>query len=445
MMDEFDVLILGGGLAGISAALRAAELGGRVCLVEKGSMGRVGFHRRNALYMERRCAIAPGTDWDEYKKALDSETEAYSQRLKTKLDAEGVSVVEGEGRLVSPVEVSVQKKNGEYLSFKGKSVILAYGSDTRFPPTLPHEEGVVISIDEIAQLPVLPEKVLLVGSGAFASEAALGFQNRGCKVFLCSDKQELFPEMDEDFNVEIDRQLKEKKIKVLAGKRLVSFYKKGAELEITLETGIKFSVHQIIIAGDRTGVADSAEIEKLGIRLGDHHKVFVDEAMMTSLPGVYAVGSITGELTSDALSQEEGKVAAENALGKKKKLNLDWVPQTARLSPDVSYVGCTMKTAGHQGFHPIEGVFEEDSYTDINSSSSGHRNRFKVVADKRSRLIVGVQVIANQSADWISLILLLIKKGITIGNLANSTHFEGAKINGLREAARNCLQALKSP
>ena len=104
-----------------------------------------------------------------------------------------------------------------------------------------------------------------------------------------------------------------------------------------------------------------------------------------------------------------------------------------------------MKTAGHQGFHPIEGVFEEDSYTDINSSSSGHRNRFKVVADKRSRLIVGVQVIANQSADWISLILLLIKKGITIGNLANSTHFEGAKINGLREAARNCLQALKSP
>ncbi len=444
MIDEFDVLVLGGGLAGISAALRATELGGKVCLIEKEALGAAGFQRRNALFLEAWGPILPSISWDEYKQDFQLKKETYSRSMKDKLEEMGVTLVEGEGMLVSATEINVQKPDGEYFLLRGRSVILAQGSGTRFPPTLPHEEGVVISIDEIAQLPILPEKILIIGAGVFACETALGLKNRGCKVFLCSEQKELIPEMDEDFNIEIERQLKEKKIKILAGKKLVSFYKNGAELEITLETGIKFAVQQIIIAGDRFGVGPDAEIEKLGVRLGEHQKIFVDEGMMTSLPGVYAVGSITGELTSETLSQEEGKVAAENALGKKRKLNLEWVPQTVRLSPELSYVGCTMQTAGRQGFHPVEGVFERDSSIDDHGIVTQNRDKFKIVADKRSRLIVGVQVISRQSVDWMPLILLLIKKGVTVGNLANLTHSEGAGIKGLCEAARKCLLALKT-
>jgi dihydrolipoamide dehydrogenase len=302
----------------------------------------------------------------------------------------------------------------------------------------------VISIDEISQLQDLPEKILVIGNGLFAVETALGLQKRGRKVFLCSEQKELIPEMDVDFNAEIERQLKEKKIKILAGKKLISFYKNGDELGVTLETGIKFTVQQIIIADARSGVKEASELESLGIRLGEHQKIFVDEGMMTSLPGVYAVGSITGELTSDTLSQESGKIAAENALGKKRKLNLEWVPQTVRLCPDLAYVGCNMMTAGNQGFHPVEGVFEGELNASMNSSYSQKGKRFKIVADKRSRLIVGAQLISDQSSEWISMILLLIKKGATVANLANSTYPEGAEINGLCRAAQNCLRALKS-
>ena len=436
------MLVLGGGLSGVSAALRVAQLGGSVCLIERGCLGKAGFQRRNGLFMENN--ITPSMSWEEYGKVLSSETEIYSQALREKLNVAGVSVIEGEGRLASSTEISVQKNEGEHLLLKGKSVILAYGSEARFSATLPREEGVVISIDDIAQLPVLPEKVLVVGGGLFASEAALGLHNRGCKVFLCHEEKEMFPQMDEDFNVAVESQFKEKKIKILPGKKLISIYKNGDVLEITLETGIKFSVHQIIIASDRLGLELNDVAEELGVRLGDHKKILVDDSMLTSLPGVYAVGSITGELRGNTFSQEEGKVAAENTMGKKRQLNREWVPQIARLTPDVAYVGCSMKTAPQQGFHPIEGVFEENLNSSKNVPSTQTRGKYKIVADKRSRLVVGVQIISCKAADWIPMLLLLIKKGVTVGNLANCTRSEGAEINALCEAARNCSEALKS-
>jgi dihydrolipoamide dehydrogenase len=442
-MEKFDVLVLGGGLSGVSAALRAAELGGSVCLIERGDLGVAGFQRRNALFMENN--ITPSMSWEEYGETLSSETDLYSQSIKEKLDAAGVSIMEGEGRLASSTEISVQNSEGEHFLLKGKSVILAYGSDSRFSATLPREEGVVISIDEVAQLPVLPEKVLVVGGGLFASEAALGLHNRGCKVFLCHEEKEIFPQMDVDFNIAVESQFKEKKIKILPGKKLISIYKNGEELEITLETGIKFSVHQIIIAGDRLGMEVNNVAEELGVRLGDHKKILVDDSMLTSLPGVYAVGSVTGELTSNTLSQEQGKVAAENAMGKKRQLNPEWVPQIARLIPDVAYVGCSMRTAPQQGFHPVEGVFEENLKSPVKAPSPQSKGKYKIVADKRSRLIVGVQIISYQAADWIPMLLLLIKKGVTVGNLANCIRSEGTEINALCKAARNCLQGLKSP
>ncbi len=442
-MEEFDVLVLGGGLAGVSAALRVAELGGSVCLIEKGELGKAGFQRRNALFMEN--STTPSMSWEEYGKFLSSETDRHTQSVKEKLNVAGVFVIEGDGRLASSREISVQKNESEHLLLKGKSVILAYGSDSRFSATLPREKGIVISLDEITHLPVLPEKVLVVGGGLFASEAALGLHNRGCKVFLCHEDKELFPQMDEDFNNSVESQLKEKRIKILPGKKLISIYKNGDELEITLETGIKFSVHQIIIASDRLGMEVNSVAKELGVRLGDHNKILVDDTMLTSLPGVYAVGSIAGELTSNTLSQEEGKVAAENAMGKKRLLNREWVPQIARLSPDVAYVGCSMRTAPQQGFHPVEGVFEEDLNSPKNLSPSPTKGKYKVVADKRSRLVVGVQIITGQAADWIPMLLLLIKKGVTVGNLANCPRSEGTEIDALCKAARKCLQALKSP
>ena len=109
-----------------------------------------------------------------------------------------------------------------------------------------------------------------------------------------------------------------------------------------------------------------------------------------------------------SVAQEQGKVAAENSMGKKRKFNPEWVPMLSNLVQNVGYVGCSMKSALGQGFHPIEGINDDVSFVDLESET------FKIVADKRSKLVVGSQIISKEAGELIPMILLMIKKGITV-------------------------------
>lgn len=439
-MTEFDVVVVGGGLSGTQAALRVAELGGKVCLVEKEKTGLKGFLKRDILFTKNRpCNDADPILWSEQRRIQEKRAEEYSNNLEKKLKEAGVFLVQGEGSLASANEVLIQKKDKNQV-VKGSSIILAWGSEPFFSSTLPHEENVIVSIDEIFQFKNIPEKVLVLGSGKWGSEAALGFQEVGCKVFLCPDSEKIFPEMDSEFNNKVEAQLKSRKIKILFNKKITSYFKNGNDLEMTLETGIKFTTNLIVMLDQRKGLDQNKEAEKLGARLGNKGEILVDEAMLSSVSGVYAVGSVTGRRISDSMAREQGKVAAENSMGKKRQVNPEWIPEMTRLVKNVGYVGCSMKSAMNQGFHPVEGVNE---ITDFAERERGEE-LFKIVADKRSKLVVGAQILSSQAGELIPMTLLLIKKGITVANLAHSFTHEGTRFQGLSGAAQICQKAMKS-
>ena len=194
--------------------------------------------------------------------------------------------MKGEGSLASQNEVLVKEDNQSQL-IKGKSVVLASGSEPFFWSTLPQEKNKIISIDEISNLEILPEKVLIVGSGKSGAEAAIGFQELGCRVFLCTDSAEILPEMDSEISSKVEAQLKSRKIKVLANKKIISYFKNGTELEITLETGIKFTTNLIVMVDHRKGLEQNKIAENLGARLGLKGDILIDDLLMSSIPGVY--------------------------------------------------------------------------------------------------------------------------------------------------------------
>jgi len=438
-MTGFDVVVVGGGLSGTQAALRVAELGGDVCLVEKEKIGKRGFLKRNILFTKYRHGNGyDSIKWSEQLDKQEKLAEEYSDSLKEKLEKAGVVLVEGDGNLASPNEILVQRIDKSQL-IKGKSIILAWGSEPFFSSTLPREEHVIVAIDELNRFKSIPEKILIMGSGKWGSEAALGFQELGCKVFLCPNSDEIFPELDAEFNIKAEDQLKSRKIKILFNKKIISYFKDGNDLEMTLETGIKFTTNLIVMLDERKGMCQNKEVEKLGARLGNKGEILVDDGMMTSIPGVYGVGSISGMRVTDSMAKEQGKVAAENAMGKKRQINPELIPATTQLAQKIGYVGCSMKSALHQGFHPVEGVNENISLYD-----DAGPEVFKIVADKRSKLVVGVQMISSHVDELIPIILLLIKKGITVANLANSFSYEKTRFQGLCNAAKTCLKAMKS-
>ena len=437
-MTGFDVVVLGGGISGTRAALKAADLGAKVCLIEKEVLGKKGFLRRNVLLPEGcyKSGKEPKI-WEEHLSNKKKLAEKFCEDLEVKLNSAGIVLKHGMGSLASQNEILIEGENDSQL-VKGGSLILACGSEPSFSETLPREENIIISIDEILQLKILPEKVLIVGSGKWGSEAAIGFQVLGCKVFMCTDSAEIFPEMDAEFNSKIEAQLKSRKIKYLGNKKITSFFKNGKDLEITLETGIKFTTNLIVMVDQRKGIEQNKIAESLGARLGSKGEILVDDLMMSSIPGVYGVGSIAGKLVADSVAQEQGKVAAENSMGKKRKFNPEWVPMLSNLVQNVGYVGCSMKSALGQGFHPIEGINDDVSFVDLESET------FKIVADKRSKLVVGAQIISKEAGELIPMILLMIKKGVTVANLANSSSIQGTRFQALCEAARTCLKVIKS-
>ena len=437
-MTGFDVLVLGGGFSGTKAALKAADLGAKVCLIEKGILGQKGFLRRNVLLPEGFYESGKEQKiWDEHLSNKKKLANKFCESLEAKINSAGIILKQGKGTLASQNEILIEAENNSQV-IKGGSLILACGSEPSFPTTLPREENIIISIDEIFQLKKLPEKVLIVGSGKWGSEAAIGFQVLGCKVFMCTDSPEIFPEMDSEFNSKIEAQLKSKKIKILANKKIVSFFKNGKDLEITLETGIKFTTNLIVMVDQRKGIEQNKIAESLGARLGRKGEILVDNLMMSSIPNIYGVGSISGKWVEDLMSQEQGRVAAENSMGKKRTFNPELVPVIHKLVQNVGYVGCSMKSALGQGFHPIEGINDNVSFV------KSQLETFKIVADKRSKLVVGAQVISKDAGELIPMILLMIKKGITVANLANSNSIQDTRFQALCDAARTCFKAIKS-
>jgi len=450
-VETFDLIIIGAGTAGVSAAMRASEKGSRVCIIEQQKIGGSCFNKGlypiqlglNLLKNNKsEFSRDGGVDFKKLFSTITNTTSSLSQLWEKKLIDSGVRIVIGRGLPLSSDLVQV-RSNKETFDFGAKKIILATGSDPVSLPTLPFEDDIIIPTDDILRTKSIPERVFLMGAGHHSCETALFYQKLGSKVFLTSDQNRLFPDQDPDAIDYLEQSLKGQKIKLLLGKTISSYFKNKESLDITLAEGVKFQVDKIILNIDRQGNSDYLDCETLGVMRGARKELLVNDKLETGVPGIYAIGSVIGRKSRPGVSIEEGKIAADNAMGKDRSINYDLIPFIVSAELEIATVGCFSEQAHYKGFRGIEGRVESK---DLDFSYLGHLNDgfFKIVADARSGLLIGGQIISPNASKLISLLVLAIKKAMKVGALSSLAGDKSSEIEGIREAARLCSNAIKT-
>ena len=449
-METFDVIVLGAGSAGVSAALRASDQGAQVCIIEQEKIGGSCIHK--GLYPlkfglgllrnnESNFNVNGRIDSEKLFHKITGSMQLLSELWEQRLTEAGVTIKIGSGLPLSSDLVQV-RSNDKAFEIATKKIIIATGSSPVSLPTLPFEGDIIVPTDDVFKNHSIPDRVFIMGAGGHGCELSSFYQMLGSKVFLSSDHSQLFPDQDPEIINNLERSLKSLKVKLLLGKKISSYFKNNELLDITLAEGIKFQTEKIILNLDRQGNSEYLECDTLGVRVGDKKEILVNDKLETSVPDIFAVGSITGRRSRSGISEEEGKIAADNAMGKNKSINYDWIPFVFFTKPEIASVGCFAEQAHYKGFRGVEGCAKSE-YLDFSFLGEIKEGFFKIVADARSGVVIGGQFVSPNASQLISLIVLAIKKGMKVGALLSLANGKSEEIEGIREAARLCSKAIK--
>jgi dihydrolipoamide dehydrogenase len=455
-MNKFDIAIIGGGESGYFAARQAADLGAKVCLIERDTLG--GTFLNSGVFTLRKTLSALGfypssygvKDLSEVTGELDAQKvlekakslkQAYSEKWVTDLKDKGVHIEIGEGSLASAQKIEV-KAPDEVKIISSEKIILAAGSEAKHPETIPFDHETICPLESLGTCRELPEKVLIVDGGIQGAEAASLIRILGSKPFLCEQNSRVLQDEDPEIMDFYEEQIRKKRLKIILNKRIVSIYKRDGEIDVSLDGGIKFPTSKIFFGGNRTPRSETLSTQNLDIRLGEYGEVLIDEKMSTSTEGVFAIGSLTRQQRISNLNYEEAKVAVYNCLGKSRSFKSDKVPSIVYSDPQIASIGCHFDNAHYKGFRAIGGsAIIEGPNEDGTMIQQG---LLKLTIDKETKKMIGAQVVDQNASELMPILYLAIKKGLTLKDLSNLPFGMVESIKPIVNASRKILNDLKA-
>jgi len=360
-----DVVILGGGSGGYAAALRAAELGLQVVLVERDKLGGTCLHRgcipTKALLHAAEVvdtvkesasfgiqATFEGIDLPAVNGYRDKVVEKLYKGLQGLIKSRKIEVVAGEGRLTAPDTVTVDGRE-----IKAKNVVLATGSRPKSLPGLELDGKRVISSDDALKLDHVPASVVILGAGAIGCEFASVWRSFGAEVTLVEALPHLVPLEEESSSKLLERAFRKRGIAFELGARFQGVTASDTGVIVTLESGKTIEAEQLLVAVGRGPVSEGLGYEEAGVKL-DRGYVVVDEYCRTGVPGIYAVGDLIPTLQLAHVGFAEGILVAEQIAGlDPAPVDYDGVPRVTYSEPEVASVGLTGVIAKERGYDVV--------------------------------------------------------------------------------------------
>lgn len=454
-MEQFDIAIIGSGSAGYVAAIRAAELGKKVAIIEHREIGGTCLNRgciptkallkAAEVYSEIKESKTFGINIENvsYDTIAIQKRKAYVVRrlvsgVEFLLKARKIVVKKGTGRLLD--EHTLEITNGvNNEQIKAKDIIIATGSEPAIIPAFKIDRKNVITSDEALNITKPPKDILIVGAGAIGIEFGTFLSMFGTKVTIVEMMPQVVPTLkDKKIASIVERLLKKKGIIVKTGVKIEKIEIKGEGNVVSiLSNGEAIQTEKVLVSIGRKFNSDDIGLEKIGIKT-EKGRIIVNEKLRTNVSNIYAIGDVVGGLLLAHKAQREGVVVSEIISGKDIKMDYRVVPWAIFSNPEIASVGLTDEEAKQKG---IETVIGEFPFTANGKALSINmtEGEVKVVADKNTNEVIGAQIIGPEASIMIAELALAIEKHLSLRDIADTIHTHPTLPEVTMEAAKDAL------
>jgi dihydrolipoamide dehydrogenase len=455
-MSSYDVVVIGAGPGGYVCAVRASQLGLKVAVVEKQWVGgvclNVGCIPSKALLRNAEIAHTLRERGKEFGFSFDNLQLDYSAAVKRSrqvsdrltrgvgflLKKNNIKLIMGAAELVGAQKVKVTDKDGKVTELEAKNIVIATGSHTAMIPGVVADGKRILTYLEAILQTERPERVVIIGAGAIGMEFATIWSSYGTQVTVVEMLPRVLPLEDEEISTELAKNLQKRGIQLLTSTKVksVTATKTGVQVVVSNDAGEQtLEADQALVAIGFKPNIENLGLEKAGVALTERKFIQIDERMATSVPGVWAIGDVTGQLLLAHVASTQGIVCAENIAGVE-TISLDYrmMPRATYCQPQVASFGLTEAQAIEQGHTIKVGRFPFQP----NGKALGlgdYAGFVKIITDEKYGEILGAHMIGPEVSELLPELTLAQRMELTAAEIGRNVHAHPTLSEVLMEAA----------
>jgi len=425
----YDAVVIGGGPGGYACAIRIAQLGGEVCIIEKNGLGgtctqrgciptkylhSIGeIMRRSSAARKDGLKVHIELDYGATRTRMISTVNRLAAGIKTLLESNDVDLLHGEGQIVSENKVMVSDK-----TIETRNIVIATGS---YPVCLPgyRFENNILSTNTILELEKLPKSIVIVGGGYSGCEFSAILNSFGCKVSLIEAQNHLLPLQIEEIGRTIEKYMRLDGISVVTGSAVEKILENGVVVN-----GQTIEAEKVLVCVGRRPSINASELSRTGIKFNDGG-IEVNKKMRTTAQNIFAIGDVTGIFELAHVASKQGEVAAQNIMGKESEMDYRTVPTCVFTYPEVAFVG---KLEGRCGEFPLAASAKANCLGDT-------KGVFKVF--EKDGIIVGALIIAPHAGEIIAEAALATRMRMKPQDIFDTIHAHPTLPESLVDATRD--------
>ncbi len=461
------ILILGSGPGGYVAALRGAQMGAEVTVVEEKEVGGTCLNEgciptktlvaSAEAYAKAKDLASYGIDFTgelrpNAKKIVQRKNSVIATQVKgirALFKSWGITLKEGRGSFISEKQIRVVSKNGPEETLTADKFIIATGSRPASIPTFPFDGNRIISSTEALDMQEIPDSMLIIGAGVMGCEFGCIYREFGTDVTLIELMPRALTTEDPEISQIIERELKKKKIKLHTGVKVEKVTTSETGVTAYLSGGKELTASKLLVTIGRAFNTAGVGLENAGVTLDKRGAVTVNEFMETSNKDIYAIGDVTGGMLLAHVASKQGLCAVGNIMGHKEKMDYSVIPAGIFTHPEIASVGVREHQLIERG--DKDGVNYKVGRFQYRALGKAHAmgeisGMFKVIADAKTNKLLGVHIIGQNASDIIHEAAVAMKAGLTAEALAETVHAHPTLAEGLMEAAEDVMgRAVHAP